>query len=310
MWFKQIQVFHLTVPFNSAADTLAEKLELFAFKACLPSFQSALGWVPPIDEEGAPLARGINGCIMFCLQMEEKILPASVVNRYLKDKIKNIEMHEERKLRTKEKFSLKDEIIQTLLPRAFSKYTLIHAYLDTHNGWLIINTGSASRTEQFLAFFKKTFGEVIKKFDLIKTSTILTHWLKHQDHPSNFSVEKTCLLQDPNQQQRVIRCQQQDLFANSIISLIKDGCEVMQIALCWQDRISFVMNENFILRNVHMTDQDTIELNDEIETKHQKFDADFVMMTMMFRDLFRDLMKVFVKTSPSSNLDTKYALVG
>src|SRR5436190_18962629 len=102
MWFKQIQLFQLAAPIQSSASSFAERLEPLAFKPCLPSMQNSIGWVPPIDEDDEVLARGINGCIMMCLQIEEKILPASVIGQALKDKIKHIETNETRKVRKNE----------------------------------------------------------------------------------------------------------------------------------------------------------------------------------------------------------------
>lgn len=308
MWFKHIQIFRLTSLINSASDSFAEKLSPYAFTPCLPSFSTSLGWVSPLDDQHEPLARGINACIMFCLQIEDKILPVSVVNKHLKEKVSQIEMIENRKLPQKEKYSLKDEIVQTLLPRAFSKFELIHAYIDTSNGWLVINSVSPRRIEIFINYFKKTFGDVIKPFDFVDTSTILTHWLEDKGYPQAFSIERSCLLQDSNQVNRIIRCQQQDLFSSNIISFIKEGCEVKQLALCWQDRINFVINEKLMLRNIYLTNDDTVNLKDEMETKQQKFDADFVMMTMMYRDMLMDLLKVFVKTP--SIMQSDYAKVG
>lgn len=309
MWFKQIQLFQLTVSINSSPTALAEKLEPLEFIPCLPSMPTSMGWVAPIDEENSPLTRGLNGCIMICLQIEEKILPASVVAQTLKEKIKQIEVGEARKVRQKEKLTYKDEVTYTLLPRAFSKYTRINAYIDTRNQWLILNSTSPAKTELFISMFKKSIGDGICSVDIIKPSAIITQWLKNKDYPHTFSIEKSCVLQDPDQQNRIIRCQQQDLFAASIQSLVKDGCEAIQIALCWQDKINFVIAEDFSLRSIRLADDDIAEIQDQMESKQEKFDADFIMMTEMFAGLIHDLLNVFAKSQSAEPLK-KLALVG
>jgi len=293
MWFKQIQLFQLTSPLNSSATSLAERLEPLAFKPCLPTMPTSMGWVSPIDMDDEVLARGINGCIMICLQVEEKILPASVIGDNLKEKIKQIELNEARKVRKNEKINFKDEIIHTLLPRAFSKYTRIPGYIDTRNGWLILNTTSPKKTELFISLLKKSIGDIVEPFETIKPSALITQWLKTQSYPREFSIEKSCVLQDPNQQNRVIRCQEQDLFAGSIQSLVKDGCEAIQIGLCWQDRINFVLSDSFMLRGVKLADEDITNLREDVETKQQRFDADFVLMSEMLSGLIQDLLANF-----------------
>jgi len=309
MWFKQLQLFQLTSSISSSSHHLAEQLEPLAFNPCLPSMPASMGWVSPVDEEGAPLTRGINGCIMICLQIEEKILPASVVGQTLKEKIKHIELAEARKVRQKEKLSFKDEIIQTLLPRAFSKLTRLYAYIDTKNHWLILNTISPAKTELFISMFKKSLDEGISSFEIIKPSSIMTSWLKNKDYPSFFSIEKSCVLQDPDQQNRVIRCQQQDLFDVSIQSLVKGGCEVIQMALCWHDRLNFVIADDFSLRTIRLMEDDMAELQDQIETRQQKFDADFFMMTEMYTGMLHDLLTVFTKQKEAEPAK-RLALVG
>lgn len=305
MLFKQVQLFKLTSPINSSPTALAEKLESLAFNPCLPSMPMSMGWVSPVSEEVGPLTRGINGCIMICLQIEEKILPASVVTQNLKDKIKHIELAEGRRVRQKEKLSYKDEVTMTLLPRAFSKFTRIYAYIDTRHQWLVLNSTSPKKTELFLSLFKKSLGDGIESIEVMKPSSIVTPWLKNKDYPTTFSIEKFCVLQDPAQQARLIRCQQQDLFDDSIQSLIKNGCEAVQISLSWHDKLTFVMTDDFSFRSIRLAEDDLAEIQDEMESKEQKFDADFIMMTEMYAGMFQDLLEVFAKRNDA---DRKLAL--
>ena len=99
------------------------------------------------------------------------------------------------------------------------------------------------------------------------------------------------MLQDVNHQSRVIRCKDQDLFASSIQSLIKDGCEVKQLALNWQDRIDFVLLDDLSLQTIRFKDE-IIEQVKEMEagTKQQQFNADFLIMTETFSCLFKDML--------------------
>lgn len=291
MLFKQIQLFQLTDSIRRSFEELEKNLEDFAFRPCLPSMASSAGWVSPIEGEETPLKRVINSCIMLCLQIEDKILPATVIRQELAKKIKQIETSENRKIRQKEKLNLKDEMIATLLPRAFTRLTRVYAYIDTKNNWLILGTANEKRGEEFLSLFKKSISENIHAFQFKKLSSTLTFWLKNQNYPSSFAIEKSCVLQDPNQQTRIIRCQQQDLFANSIQTLINDGCEVKHLAMNWQDRINFILSaDNFSLRSIQYQDE-IKQWNDmEAETKEHQFNADFYIMTETFSLLFKELL--------------------
>ncbi len=296
MWFKQARIFQLTNVFGYAPTTLIEQLEALLFQECLPSMPFGVGWISPVDDDDAPLIQTMNGYTMICLQIEEKILPPIVVRQELAKKVHHVENSENRKVSPKEKYALKDEITTTLLPRAFSKLTKVYAYIDTKKHWLILGTANSKKIEQFLSAFKKTFGETIDAFRIEKLSAMMTSWLKHQNHSSSFSIEKSCVLQDANHESRVIRCKEQDLFASSIQSLIKEGCEIKQLALNWQDRIDFVLLDDLSLQSIRFKDEIIEQAKDmEAGTRQQQFNADFLIMSETLDGLFKDLLDSFTK---------------
>ena len=116
-------------------------------------------------------------------------MPATVIRQTVVDKIKKIEVSENRRVRQKEKLSIKDEAIITLLPKAFTKLTRIYAYIDIHYHWLVLGTTHAKKTEQFLSIFKKSIAEQIQSFNLKKLSFVMAHWLKEKTFPSSFSID-------------------------------------------------------------------------------------------------------------------------
>ncbi len=295
MWFKQAQIFQLDHDYSYQPDALEEQLASMAFTPCLPSLPASLGFAPPIDLDGAPLVHAANGYLLFCLQIEEKVLPATVVRQAVNDRIKELEAAEDRKVYRKERNNLKDEMTFTLLPRAFTKVTRIHAYIDTKNHWLVINSNSASKVEKFLEIFKRTVSDIkYHAVEIKKIAPILTKWLLHNDHPRSFTIEKSCTLKDPNQQNRVIRCQHQDLSASPIQSLLKDGCEATQLSLNWQDRIRFTLCEDFSLKTIGYDDEIlNLSKDNYSETKEQQFDTDFMIMTESLAPLFRELIEWF-----------------
>lgn len=299
MWFKQIQLLQIGSAISLTNENVMTLLLPFAFRPCLPSMQTSMGWVSPLEseEEEAPLVRTINGYMMFCLQIEDKILPASVIRHELNKKIKQIETNNARKLRSSEKLSLKDEMTMTLLPRAFSKFSKIYAYIDIKNRLLVLGTAETKKAEQFISMLKKSIGDEVSALPINKLSPIITHWIKSQHYPAAFAIEKACVLQDPNQESRIIRCQEQDLFAISIQALVKEGCEVKQLAVNWQDRVSFTLSHDFSLKSIRFQEDIKLQANEmEPETEQQCFDADFLIMSGTLAGLLDDLLMVFGKT--------------
>jgi recombination associated protein RdgC len=295
MWFKQAQFFQLADPISYDAEKLEKKLTPLAFTPCLPSLRSSHGWVCPVpDSDNGPLVHAASGYMMLCFQTEEKILPSGVINQAVQDKIKELEAVGARKVGRKEKTNLKEQMTFELLPRAFTRLVRTYAYIDTKNQLLILSTTNASKTEQFLELFKQCGGESLQSLELKKLSPIMTSWINENRDPSQFSTQKTCVLQDPQNQTQVIRCQQHDLSASSIQEFIKEGYEVKKLGMAWQDRMNFVLSDDFSLSNIQF--QDTIrEQANEIEGEdaQQRFDADFFIMTETFGHLLNDLLPLF-----------------
>ena len=302
MWFKQAQLYQLSNISQYSLAKLTEKLEAFVFNGCLPSAAQSMGWVSPYDEtDEGKLIRSLNDYLLFCLQIEEKILPATVIRQELGEAIKQIENSQDRKLRAKEKYALKEDVITSLLPRAFSKLTKVYAYIDIKNKWLVLGTSNAKRIEQFIAMFKKSISEDIESFEIKKLAPQMTSWVKHQNHTNSFAIQKNAVLQDAQQEARVIRCKQQNLSAQAIQSLINDGCDVIQLALTWQDRVHFTLANEFYLTNIQFADEVLDQVKDmQPESKTQQFDADFIIMSEIFAGLFKDLLDMLLKNRSSA----------
>lgn len=306
MWFKQASLFQFIKTLKMDQNTLSDALAPLSFTPCLPSLPSSMGWVSPIDQSNTQLVYGSKRYWMICLQFEEKILPANVIRQAVNEKVEEIQKKESRIVRGKEKQSLKDEITQTLLPKAFTQKTLIHALIDLERHYLIINSSNAKKVERFVAFLKRAIAPVdLKSFDVKKPSAVMTQWLK-KDAPNEFIIGQSCVLQDPQQERRMIRCQHQDLAAVAIQTLLKDNCDVAQLALTWKDQLQFVLSSDFSLKSIQFQNA-VIELSkaDYTETPEQRFDADFVIMTEILSQLIDDLLEEFsVNNAVSTKRET------
>jgi recombination associated protein RdgC len=115
--------------------------------------------------------------------------------------------------------------------------------------------------------------------------------VKDQAYPPSLAIEQSCVLQDPNQQRRIIRCQHQDLFTHSIQSLLKEGVQIKELAINWQDRISFTVADDFSFKSITFHDEVTQQTQAmEPETEAQQFDVDFLIMTDTLSALFNELL--------------------
>lgn len=293
MWFKQAQVLKLKNPVLLKADELIQKLEPLSFQPCLPNLPVSQGWVAPVDAENAPLVHETTDFMMFCLQIEEKILPSTVVKQKSTEQIKQIETNREHKISHKEKLAITQSIYNELLPKAFTKITKLYAYLDTKNNWLVLNTLNPKKTEGFLTFLKRSFEDLqLTPFELKKVSFVMADWLKNNTHPDSIQIEKTGVFRDPSNKRRMIRFQQHDLLSSNVQAhLKKDEFEIAQMEMMWHDQVMFTLKDDFLLQSIKYMEK-IIELSKEnqSETEFARFDADLLIMANTLGGLINDLL--------------------
>lgn len=310
MWFKHLCIYQLDEPMPYQPEALISRLEDHAFQPCDKHSFVSSGWVAPQNRVDAPLVYAANGMMMICLKIEEKLLPAAVVREELQKRVTQIEIEQQRKVGKKEKIALKEEIYFSLLPRAFSKSSLIYAYFDTKTDRLLINVSGKNKAEFFISTLRKALGSLKLSFpEVVSPSLIMTRWLKNQEPGNEFQLSDQCLLQNSQQQQGKIRCQNQNLFAEGVQSFLRENFAVIQVGLTWQEQVSFVLVDDFSLKNIKFLESVKEMAHDAFtETENDRFDASFVIMTGTLNSLLDHLFEIFSdeeKTSPEKKSKLK-----
>jgi recombination associated protein RdgC len=305
MWFKNLQLFQFTEDFTLSPEELAEKLTPYSFKPVSGIESISQGWITPTGEADGQLVHAANGFIMVTLKVEQKVIPAAVVREQLNEKVTEIEARENRKVRKKEKDQLKDEIFHSLLSRAFSKSHTIHAYIDPMDKWLVVNTSSRKKAEEFTETLRRALGSLKVQVPQVQSvSALLTEWLSTEQFPTDYVIEDACVLQD-NKDSGSIRCQRQNLLTDEVKSMIEVGREAISLALSWRDQLAFVLKDDFSIRSLRFLEAVRDQANDMFtETVRARFDADFTIMTESLRGFLRSLIAVFGKDNkPTGSKD-------
>lgn len=294
VWFKNCRVFELTEPLAVTAKQLSDSLSAFAFTPCEAFESKRLGFVEPAPfiQEGS-FVYEYQGRLMIAMQIEDKILPAMVINQSLAEKIEHLEQGGERRLSKREREQLKTEVIDDLLPRAFSKKQYLLGYVDTQLGLIAVNTASAQLAETFTIALRQALGSLkIRLLDCSEVAPLMTEWLVSQASPSGFEVDDMCLIQDGLDTGGTIRCQKQNLFAEDIQALLGPGREVVALRLVWQDQIRFVLKEDGLLQGVKFLDSVLKQSEETGGTAVDQFVTDFAIMSESLSQLLAALAQV------------------
>jgi len=302
MLFKNASVYKLTEDFSLSGKELSAILEDRKFTAGPKTEPSSIGWVRPLGDEFGEYVHEINGYIMITMRKDEKVLPASVVNEILNEKIQEKEAEDNQKVKSKERKAMREDIVIDLLPRSFVVTNRLYAYIDIKGRYIVVDSGSSNKAEELLTLLREHMGSL--PLNPISTNNdpkfIMTKWLKDKDSPDSFSIGQECELVDSDADSKgVIRCKKEELFDQKIVNHVAHGKQVSNIELIWQDEITFLLDEHLVMKKIKFDTITSDEAMDEGDSPEERFDADFSMCTQSFSFLLEDVLDLFGGLSKS-----------
>lgn len=282
MWFKNLKIYRFSKPFSISAESLEEQLSDKSFQPCASTQPSSFGWVAPLGDDNTALTHTIAKTTMLCVRQEERILPSSVINDALNEKLDVIQSETGRRPVGKYKQSIKDEIILDLLPRAFTRSKRTYAYIDQAAQLLIVDAASNNKAEELVELLRQTLGSLpaVPLKTKVLPTLLMTNWLKGNDLKDDFQVKDECELRESDDEGAILRCKRQDLNSEEIQAHLDNGKEVTRLALNWNDTIECVLQDDLAIKRLKFSDEILDQAADDgAEDPAARFDADFNLMS-------------------------------
>jgi len=295
MWFRNLRPYRLSDRLGLNAEELAQRLSSRPFVPCRPTQPQSTGWVAALADSAEALVHAAGPFWLIRLQREEKLLPPSVVREEVHHRVSQIQLAESRKIYRKEKLTIGDEVTQDLLPRAFTRNKAIEALIHEKDGWLWVNNASASRAEDLLNAVRDAIGSLpaVLPNSRRNPAMVMSEWLLHNDLPNGFELGHEADLVEPGEDGGVVRARSMMLDCDEIRSHIESGKQVQRLALRYQDRLSFVLGSDLVLRRLKFGEA-LLGANDELkDDRLARRDADFLLMAEAISELNPILLNAF-----------------
>ncbi|SET28826.1 recombination-associated protein RdgC [Thorsellia anophelis] len=283
--FKSLMIFKLKQAIELSNDVIAAE----KFMPCESQDLVKMGFVPPLDISES-YVHNFGKSSLLVIRKEEKILPSSVIAKAVYDRIQEIENARNIKLSKAERATVKQEVIVTLMPRAFSKFTQVKIWVDHENERISVDTSSAKQAELVLGLLRRVLGSLpVVPFGMFETpvSRTITNWVTNE-FPHYLEFDGKLKIVDEDNATATFK--DSDLN-DEMVELACSG-EVKQIGLNWREKINFVLDEDFKVKNIKFSefvlDQ---RADDKCDDYAQRFDADLILYTAELNDLIADLVK-------------------
>lgn len=250
MLFKNLTVYNLKE--NPDLTDLEEKIAAKIFVDAGINDPWKVGFTNPSQHEGLYLEA--KDYILFAIQIEDKVIPASLVDKMVNEQAKQWELRTKDKARAKVRKQLKEDIMHDLKRRALSKFEKIHGYLDLEGGLLVVDTASPTKAETFCTQLRSALGSL--KIELMQSShnNLLTRLLKPiESHPLELSrfveVGSSALLKDRSEAGK-IKLSEEDLYGDTIQDIIGETHRVIELNMRWRQELKFTLTDNMVFKSV------------------------------------------------------------
>lgn len=292
MWFRNLQIYRLPVPWAITAEQLAEKLAARPFQPCGSQDMASQGWSSPTKDGRFVLA--VGGHYLVSLVIEQKLLPGSVVNEVAADKAEEIEAQQGFKPGRKQLKEIKEAVLKELLPRAFTRRRRVFAWIDPKGGWLVIDAISLARAEEVLDALRDTLDELPVK--MVKTELspvwLMTCWLTANATAEKFTIDQDTELRAVTNEKAAVRYVHHALDGKDVQDHLAAGKQPTRLALTFDDRISFILTEKLELKRLAFLDVIKEEAERQAEAANMQMEADFALMSGELSRLIPALLEV------------------
>ena len=287
--FKSITAFRIQNSWHPSVASVEAALSAKRFAACAATQEATSGWEPPRGEKHGALIEAVGGHWILRLKSEKKMIPGSVITLLASERAEQIEETTGRKVGRKEVKDLKEEIRLDCLPKAFSRFSATHVWIDVEREMLVIDTSSQSKADEVIAHLLRSLdGLVLAPLQTkLSPAVVMADWLNGVEMPATLELDRECELQANDETRGKVRYTRHNLVIDEVRSHIQSGKTPTQVGVTWDGRVSFVLTDELQIKKVKFLDG-VIDKADS-DTGKDRFDADVAITTGELTRLIPDL---------------------
>jgi len=280
-------------------DALEEALQATRFLPCGATQPESSGWVAPRGNKSTALVETINRQLIVRLCTERRPVPASAIKAAVEERIEKYKQETGReRVGAKIKKEFREEVLLDLMPRTFTKQSSTTLWLDPVNKFIVVDSGSLTGADKVVSLLVEALssipGAAGLKAQPVQTSqsaaASMAHWLSSQEAPVGFTVDRDCELKMPDDEKSTVRYSRHTLEIDEVAKHIAAGKVPTQLAMTWNDRVSFVLSDAGQIKKLKLLDVVLDGIGDKGKDD-DGFDTDAAILTGELSAMIPDILE-------------------
>lgn len=280
MFFRNLRTFRLSDGWNYSPIWLNANFREHALQPCGATDHQSFGWVPPRGLEGEFVV-SVGRQQLIALGSEQRLLPGAVVRQHVIAKCEELEAQQGYKPGRGQMREIKEQVTAELLPRAFVKRRVTYVWIDPVGRWLGIDVSSAGKADEVIEQLKVALDALplLPLRTALAPSTAMTGWLASGEAPEGFTIDRDCELRAQAEEKATVRYSKHAIDAEDIRPHLAAGKKATRLALTWDDKISFVLNEDGSIKRLAFLDILKEKSEQDAGDGGDTFETDFAIMS-------------------------------
>ncbi|AEJ01224.1 exonuclease RdgC [Nitrosomonas sp. Is79A3] len=272
--------------------------------------RSPKGWVPDLEKlreeisipgnvgyawkelrNGDPFIE-VGQNIMLVCEKQEKLLPASVINRELKlraaDLCKRLDVA---RLTKKQLSELKDQVTAELYAKAFVTSKSINVWINTEHDLLCVESTSSALVDDVLTRIYKHLGYegAILRFSNSVEMFMRRLILDDDSSIDNLSLGRSCVLEDAEAKSKRITYKNEHLDTVAVTSYVLHGKRPVKLEIVLgTDECFFTIDNKSMISKITLPD--LVEDRSEFDTDDDYFDNEFTIRSGQCLKIINELI--------------------
>jgi recombination associated protein RdgC len=215
------------------------------------------GFAPILPSLSDQMSMYVEGSTAFVFACNERLLPASAVNDAVAKKVQAIAQTEGRKVGSRERKRIKQDVFDEMLPSVPVRQRRIRGWMDERQGWLVIDCSSRRWSEAALTQLREAFGSfpAVPLVPEADPRLCMTEWVAANEPPEHIALGDEAELHDRSSHGgAVATLRRQELDSEEVQELLRNGKSVAKLGLTFNERLDLVLTESLDVKRVRATD--------------------------------------------------------